>query len=164
MTGSLFDLPSTPQGPAETVAPKAKQAGLPDAAKRALEAKGLRDPDTGAMRKAQKRRCPTCRRQVWRGIDREFGGLSRDCDPQPLTVAGEVAALMDGRITFDLQYRHGYGHVIDSRASYHIRPWPAGQSGMDVLVEHNHIPHEYETCKTQLVVDVGAKTPDKCPY
>ena len=122
-----------------------KSGRLPEYVVRRLERMGLRDPDTGATRRAVDRYCLVCRAHVMRGIDRPFGGMSRDLDPEPLSRLGEALALMSGRRTFTLRWI-GDRYEIDSRDSFSIRGSPAGSVvGCDVLVEHvcgaDELPH-----------------------
>lgn len=135
MTESLFDLPVTV---AKTLARANVPDKLPEFVKRRLEAMGYLDPDTGATRRARARRCEVCGSPVMRGINRDFGGLSVDCDPEPLSAQGELQAILAGRATYDLQHYGGRGYQLDRRESWHIRDTPPGTPGIDVLVVHQH--------------------------
>lgn len=104
---------------------------------RRLEAMGLRDPDSGAMRKARASYCQSCRRPVMIGLDAEWCALARRCDPAPLSATGEALALLAGRRTFSLTWMGGR-YEIDFRDQWRIRQDPAGCTpGLDVLVEHD---------------------------
>ncbi len=158
---SLFDL-----GPTQrlTVAAPARPTGLTEAAKRGLIAKGHMDEDTGATRKAKHRRCDVCRRQVWRGFNADFGFMSVDCDPQVLTAAGELEAIIAGIRTFTLRYRPGYGHIFDGpRCKFNLIGAPAGQGRYDVIAEHQHEPHGFDSGKSRLNDKPAAETPDGPP-
>jgi hypothetical protein len=97
---------------------------------------GLMDADTGATRSAKAVRCRTCRRSVLRGISADWGGLSVDVDPAPLSRLGEVLALLADRATFELRWL-GDRYEIDRRDQFRIRGNPAGTNGVDVLVRHD---------------------------
>lgn len=161
----LVDIPTATRRAANTGQPHK----LPDHVKRRLEQLGLLDPVTGATRRARACLCPTCRRPVMRGIDREYGGMSVDADPEPLTVNGEVNALMTGARTYNLQWvprPGGMGYTLDSRDQWQIARWPAGSNGMDVLAEHSHQPRHYETAASQLPDTAATVIPadDDPPY
>lgn len=131
---SLFDQPA--EVPKPTTRPKRAVKGkLSEPARRALVAKGLMDDQTGATRKARYSKCSICKNRVIIGIDREFGGLAVECDPDPLAKVGEMAALLLGRRTLDL-HSHGGRWIIDRREYWHIRDTPPGTNGNDVLVIH----------------------------
>jgi hypothetical protein len=132
---SLFDLPAAPKRAPTTDRPTTD--GMPEWLKRRLEGAGLMDPGTGATRRARAARCPTCRRPVMRGIDRDWGGLSIDCDPTPLSPEGEAIAIYVGRRTYELRWL-GDRYEIDRRDASGIRGNPIGTLRLDVLVQHEH--------------------------
>lgn len=109
-------------------------AGWPDWLVRRLVGSGLMDGDTGAMRKAQAVACDRCGRAVWRGLDADWCGRSRDADPLPVSALGEVQAIMAGRKTLELS---GATRLeLNYRDAWRIKGRPAGRDGYDVVVEH----------------------------
>lgn len=135
--GSLFELPNgvTQTTAASKPARKAGKGKLTEPARRSLVAKGLMDDQTGATRNARKSRCQNCKSQTVIGIDRDFGGMAIECDADPLSGIGEVAALILGRRTYDL-HSHGGRWRLDRREPWHIRDTPPGSARNDVLVNH----------------------------
>lgn len=88
-----------------------------------------------AGRTARPRNCESCGRYVLRGLDREYGGLNTDCDPEPLTPLGEVMALLAGMRTFESKWFAGQ-HTISYRDRYAIASHIAGDE-IDVLIAHD---------------------------
>ena len=111
-------------------------SAFPDWLKRRMEAAGLMDPNTGAARRARARRCDKCQAPVMRGISEEFGGLSADADPTPLSGYGEVLARMAGRNTYELTWNGMAGYTMSYRTASRIKGRPAGTPMMEVLVGH----------------------------
>lgn len=106
-------------------------------AKARLVAGGVMDRQTGATRTARARYCERCRAHIFRGLDADWGSLSRDIDPHPLTRLGEVAVLLAGRRTFTLRFLYSQ-FVIDPRNRFVIAAEPAGSvPGADVVVQHD---------------------------
>jgi hypothetical protein len=164
--GSLFDLPSAgPSTVAVTVAP-AGRPGLDEKVKRALISKGHLDEATGATRKARQRRCEVCKRTVWRGFNADMGYMSTDLDREPLTAAGELAAVMAEVFTYTMRYKPGYGHVFDGpRDQWQVKGSPAEGGNYDILARHSHEPISYGKAKTRLADNVkAAELPDKPPF
>jgi hypothetical protein len=98
--------------------------------------------ETGALdprlvgRKAQLRKCPTCRADILRGLDDDTCALLVVVDPTPLSPLGEALALVEGRYT--VTFRRDRGHlVLDLRDDFHIAGSPAGTRAFeDVLRQH----------------------------
>ena len=88
-----------------------------------------------AHRTARPRNCEHCGQYVIRGLDREYGGLNTDCDPEPLSPLGEVMALLSGHITYESVWFAGQ-HTISHRDKYAISSHIAGD-GIDVLIAHD---------------------------
>ena len=55
------------------------------------------------QRRAERRRCPDCRRWTWTGPDDEICAVEIVTDDQPLDGYGEALALLDGRRTVELR-------------------------------------------------------------
>jgi hypothetical protein len=90
----------------------------------------------GVSRRARLVACPRCRQAVIRGLDDPDNAMEARCDPWPLSVQGEVAALVEGLGTFDLS-REGDGRALDYRYAESIQGRPAGLTpDWDVVVEH----------------------------
>lgn len=106
---------------------------LSDHARRALETRGHID-QRGIGRTVQSRLCRKCGRPVMVGTDAMVTGVSVAADPAPLTVFGELAAVMDGCATFDLTFTTRY--EIDYRDQWRIEGVPAGTGRSDVVAEH----------------------------
>ena len=142
-----------------------KSGRLPDYVVRHLVAQGLRDGDTGAMRRARAAYCLRCHALVMRGIDAPFGGMSRDVEPAPLSRIGEALALMSGRRTYTLAWR-GDRYEIDHRDQWQIRGSPAeSRAGVDVVVEHDCDAPELPTGETRIAVPQPAGAlPDQPPF
>jgi hypothetical protein len=101
---------------------------------RHLIASGALSPE-GIGRRAQPRRCPSCRQPVLVGLDADTGSVRADADPAPVTALGELLAQLEGRRTFAL-VRNAGRLVLDYRDAGRIRYRPAGTDRLDVLVEH----------------------------
>ena len=110
--------------------------GWPEYLVKRMVAAGAMDPATGATRRARAVTCSGCRRPVMRGLDRDFGGLSADADPAPLSALGEALALLAHRPTYELRWLGGR-YEIDRRDRYRIAGQPAGTNGIDILVGHD---------------------------
>jgi len=97
--------------------------------------KGILSAD-GVGRGARMNRCPSCRKIIIVGLDDDMcAGVAR-CDPTPLGLWGEVAALLDGLTTYDLAWR-ARRYELDRRESLNVTWRPAGQcEGFDVLADH----------------------------
>lgn len=137
-----------PAGKPRTIPTTPRQQPIPPWLLRQLEAAGHIDPTTGATRAARMSLCPKCRQGVMRGIDADWCGMARDCDPTPLTPLDEAVALLARRNTFSLHWIGKY--VLHRRDRWQIQGEPArSKPGMDVLIEHQcglatGIPHTYQ--------------------
>lgn len=89
---------------------------------------GGRTP-TGATRKASLRTC-RCHQPILVGLDADRCALAAACDPYPLTPAGEVWALRDGRWTYLLA-----GGQLQPRDRWNIPGHPPDDATR-VLAEH----------------------------
>lgn len=99
---------------------------IPAHVRRHLEATGVLTPD-GVSRRARLHPCRTCGRPIVSGLDANVCALTGHADPEPLTAAGEVAALLDGRATYELTDRVDRSE-LDARSAWDIRARPAGHS------------------------------------
>jgi hypothetical protein len=88
-----------------------------------------------AHRTARPVNCEECGRYVLRGLTRDKGGISVDCDPEPLSPLGEVMALLAGNRTYESQWFAGQ-HTISWRDKYAIAAHIAGDQ-IDVLIRHD---------------------------
>jgi hypothetical protein len=75
--------------------------------------------------------CPSCRRPI---LAATVGGLDRHVDPTPLNPAGELAALLTGRATYDLAGARR-DHLI--RRNVHRI---GAATGLPVLADHTCTP------------------------
>lgn len=128
----------------EGVAPQAPQpprpAGVPAwiLAQRAGE----------AFRSAGLTRCTHCRAAILYGLDADLCALSVRADPTPLTLLGEVLALMDGRATYSLVTADGR-KLLDIRDEWMIagtRRWPvlpAHKCGASLVAHIEHIAQRH---------------------
>lgn len=91
--------------------------------------------ETGISRRASARRCHRCQLYTVAGLDDDRCALEAQCDPRPLTAAGEATAIVSGLRTFSLTWRGRY--ELDARTYREIRSKPAGSTPRhDVLAEH----------------------------
>jgi hypothetical protein len=67
-----------------------------------LAAVTAQDPGSGNSDRARPRRCPACAAPVLVGLDDTVAAFRAVADPTPLDRAGEVAALLTGRDTYQL--------------------------------------------------------------
>jgi hypothetical protein len=90
----------------------------------------------GVNRRARLRACPRCRAVCLEGLDDDrCAGMAR-VDPVPLSVLGEVAALMDGLATYEL-HTPGGRLTLDYRDSWCVQARPAGNTlRVDVMAQH----------------------------
>lgn len=100
-----------------------------------LEIRGLWDSD-GTTRVARARRCRTCREYTLVGLDSDHCALPVAVDADPLSPAGEVAALLAGQTTYSLRDLAGRLE-LDRRTHFEIRGDAARESVRhDVLARH----------------------------
>lgn len=149
---------------------KARSGRLPEWLARRLDAAGLMDISTGAMRSARVAICPTCQARVFRGINADWGGWSVDADLEPLSALGEALALMAGRTTLELRWL-GNRYELDGRDPFRISGAPAGtRAGLDVLLAHECEGEEYPHAPTMLRDQIwfthasGRSDPEEAPF
>jgi hypothetical protein len=102
------------------------------AAKKAAEVK------TGAPAGSRAARvicCRHCNAPVFRGLDADIMALEVTVDVRPVNAAGELAALIDQRRTYELRW-DGRRYEIERRDQFRISGRPPGTAGIDVLVSH----------------------------
>ena len=96
--------------------------------------------DTGAWdadavtRRMQTRKCPKCGRRVFTGLDSELCAASVRADTDTITPAGEVAALIDKRRTFNVTAYGAKHFELDFRDSLRLKTQPA--DSVPVVAEH----------------------------
>lgn len=91
--------------------------------------RGILTP-SGLSRKAKARECRKCRAWVLAGLDSHVAALEAHADPYPLTAFGEAEALLDGRVTYDLEETR-----LHRRLHWNIAGRPAGSRHL-VVAEH----------------------------
>ena len=94
-----------------------------------LVAKGVMSA-TGLTRKARIHSHRPCSQATVAGYDADVCALDAWCDLHELTADGEVLALLDGRVTYEVD-----GERLHRRDRWAIRSRPAGGS-TPVLAEH----------------------------
>lgn len=87
--------------------------------------------ESGLGRKAQLRRHRTCGLPIMLGLDADVCAFEATCDLGELTAAGEAAALLEGRRTYELNVRG----ELRTREPHDITRRPAG-AATPVLAEH----------------------------
>lgn len=138
---SLFDHPALPALPTSPASLTPKPASKPtrrltEAAKRGMVARGTMDEHTGATRHARYSKCGICKARTIIGlVNPHFGTYAVECDPTPLSAAGELGAIIAGRALFDLS-AHGGRWEIATRGIFTMRGRPPGTPNNDVLVRH----------------------------
>ena len=83
--------------------------------------------------------CRHCAAPVFRGLDADLMALEVTADVRPLNAAGELAAILTDRRTYELRWvsRNGQGrYELERRDSFRIRGRPPGTAGIDVLAAH----------------------------
>lgn len=113
---------------------KAGQQPPSDAAKRAMSKQA---PD-GVRRAARAAACRRCGVSVMRGLDADMAAAAVAVDVQPLSPAGELAALLAGRRTYALTWVAGRArYEIDVRFPDMIEFRPPGSVfNSDVVAGH----------------------------
>jgi hypothetical protein len=87
-------------------------------------------------RSAKGYRCPKCHAFCMRGLDDEICAGLAVVDSRPLSAAGELWALLEGRATYDLAWR-GSRYEIDFRYVDNVKGYPPGsRASVDVVCEH----------------------------
>lgn len=87
-------------------------------------------------RSARAFQCPKCHAFCMRGLDDDRTAGIAIVDSRPLNAHGELIALLEGRVTYDLAWR-GYRYELDFRYVDNVRGNPPGsQAGVDVVCEH----------------------------
>jgi hypothetical protein len=90
------------------------------------------------QRRARVVGCKQCGEPVFRGLDADIAALEVCTDVRPLNAAGELAALIAGRATFELTWERGRGrYELRRRDQWQIAGRPPGTGGMDVLAAHH---------------------------
>lgn len=87
------------------------------------------------IRTLDARRCRTCRQLVLRGLNADRAAFEVDLDPTPLSVAGEVLALLAGRVTHTVRRRNGHLEAT-RRDRFTITRFAPGQGVWDVYPAH----------------------------
>jgi len=107
---------------------------LPRHLAQAIEAK------TGQERGQRRARvvgCKTCNEPVFSGLDGDIAALEVRTDVRPLNAAGELAALIAGRTTYELTWNCSNGrYELEWRSQWQIVGRPPGTPGIDVLATH----------------------------
>ena len=108
------------------------------------------------------RACPRCRRHVLAAV---VSGLLTNCDPENLTVSGELAARIQDRLTFDV---HVYGLPQRMRFAYRCTDRIRADRKYPVVAEHrcgSELPAERFTGEmTEIVVSYRRELPDVPPF
>lgn len=71
------------------------------------------------------RRCPICRATIVTGLDEGVGPDIATVDPHPLTIEGELLALVAGRATYGISEGFELGYR-DTWRIQHLPPEPRG--------------------------------------
>lgn len=108
------------------------------------------------------RSCPRCRRHVLAAV---VNGLLTHCDPENLTVAGELAARIQNQMTFDI---HVYGLPRRMRFAYRCIDRIRADRKFPVVAEHrcgSELPAErFSGEVTEIVVSYRRDLPDVPPF
>jgi hypothetical protein len=125
---------------------------LPSWLVRQLEASGhIVD---GATRTARSRQCGKCGAVVVVGLTPEPCSHRAVLDPSPLSMLGELQALLAGRFTYDLGV-HGGRLEIEDRDASHIEGSPAERpdayrAHSDVLAAHKCSGEQFDSIPTRI--------------
>ena len=108
----------------------------------------------GATRTARSHRCPKCHTWTVIGLTPEPCSHRAVLDPSPLSCAGELAALLAGRWTYDLGV-HGGRLEIEDRDSFTIAGSPAERPdayrrASDVLTTHACSGEQFESIPSRI--------------
>lgn len=113
-----------------------KKNGTRDAMSDEARQRAIARAQQGPQRAAQSSGCRLCGRPVMVGLDDDSCALTAVVDPYPLSPAGEVVALMQGRKTYTLAWAGGR-YEIDRRDEWRIEGNPPGsRPTVDVVVNH----------------------------
>jgi len=88
--------------------------------------------EAGLGRKAWIKTCRKCSTPTLAGLDADVCAFDAWCDLGELSPAGEAAALLDGRRTYQLFYTNSLSY----RHSWHITSRPAGDPQHPVFATH----------------------------
>jgi hypothetical protein len=111
-----------------------KKSPLTEAAKRAIH----RQAPDGVRRQAKAAECRRCGVAIMRGLDGDALARAVAVDVAPLSPAGELAALVAGRLTYALAWVPGRAaYEINARFPDMIEHQPPGTvPNSDVVVAH----------------------------
>ena len=110
------------------------------------------------------RACPRCRRHVLTAV---VDGLLTNCDPENLTVAGELAARLQDRMTFDV---HVYGLPRCMHFEYRHLDRIKAPRRYPVVAEHRCgseltlLTERFTGEMTEIVVSYRRELPDVPPF
>jgi hypothetical protein len=101
-----------------------------------------------------------------RGLDADRAAWAVAVDVYPLSPAGELAALLAGRLTYSLIWISGLGrYEIDFRYPEHIEHKPPGSTpNHDVVVAHSCGAMRLDTLRTNIIRPVKAVEPEEAPF
>jgi hypothetical protein len=103
-----------------------------DHARRRAIAAAMGEP----QRSARSTSCRKCGAPVMVGLDNDSCAMTAVVDTYPLSAAGEVVALLSGRVTYSLTWA-AKRYEIDYRDSWRIDGHPPGETaGVDIVVNH----------------------------
>lgn len=81
-------------------------------------------------------KCQKCKQPVIIGlVNPNFGTYAIECDPNPLSAAGELGAILAGVARYRL-IAHGGRLEIAFRDVFSLRGSPAGTAKQDILIRH----------------------------
>lgn len=111
--------------------------------------------------------CPTCGALIWTGLDADHGAQRARTDPTPLSAAGELLALLQGRTTY-LARRHGKGVALTRRGQldpgeYQRKTPRIGWPAYDIVTDHICHQPPLPSLPSQLA-RTSHKTPDQPPF
>ena len=136
---------------------------MPDHVVAHLVATGVLTPD-GTTRRATPRPCPRCRRLVIVGLDDDRCAMTATVDPQPLTPAGELSALLTGRPTYTLTPQRN-AYTLNRRDQFAIAAKPAGTlRNADVVAAHECGAPELDAAPTRIPPPMKQRTNTDCPF
>jgi hypothetical protein len=90
--------------------------------------------------------------------------MAVECDAAPLSLQGELSAIILGRRTYDLR-SHGGRWLIDRREYWHMRDTPPGSPRNDVLILHSCDGPQFDSIRSTIQGSEAAIVlPDEPPY